>query len=33
VWLTYEEYVFGWNGLAHWVDFYGIRRRSSRDGF
>jgi hypothetical protein len=25
--------VFGWNGLAHWVDFYGIRRRSSLDGF
>jgi hypothetical protein len=26
-WLTYDEYVSGWDGLVHWVDFYGIRRR------
>jgi len=25
-WLSYDEYVAGWNGLAHWVDFYGIRK-------
>ena len=27
VWLTYDEYVSGWSGLAHWVDFYRIKRR------
>jgi hypothetical protein len=26
-WLSYEEYAAGWDGLQHWVDFYGIRRR------
>ena len=26
-WLSYEEYAAGWDGLVHWVDFYGIRRR------
>ena len=24
-WLSYEEYAAGWDGLVHWVDFYGIR--------
>ena len=27
LWLTYEEFVSGWGGLVHWVDFYGIKRR------
>jgi len=26
-WLTYDEYVSGWGGLSHWVDFYGLRHR------
>ena len=26
-WISYGEYAAGWGGLAHWVDFYGIRRR------
>jgi hypothetical protein len=26
-WLSYAEYAAGWGGLAHWLDFYGIRRR------
>jgi hypothetical protein len=26
-WLSYDEYVAGWDGMVHWVDFYGIRRR------
>ena len=26
-WISYEEYAAGWGGLAHWVDFYGLRRR------
>jgi hypothetical protein len=26
-WLSYDEYVAGWNGMVHWVDFYGIRRK------
>jgi len=26
-WLTYDEYAAGWDGMVHWVDFYGIRRR------
>ena len=26
-WLSYEEYLAGWGGLQHWVDFYGIRRK------
>jgi peptidase C39-like protein len=26
-WLTYDEYTAGWDGMVHWVDFYGIRRR------
>jgi hypothetical protein len=25
-WLSYEEYVTGWDGMVHWVDFFGIRR-------
>ena len=25
--LTYDEYVSGWSGFAHWVDFYRIKRR------
>jgi hypothetical protein len=25
-WLSYEEYAAGWDGLVHWVDFYGIRK-------
>jgi hypothetical protein len=28
-WLSYEEYAAGWAGLAHWVDFYGIRKREA----
>jgi peptidase C39-like protein len=24
-WLSYDEYVAGWDGMGHWVDFYGIR--------
>jgi len=27
-WISYDEYVAGWNGMVHWVDFYGIRRRA-----
>jgi hypothetical protein len=27
-WLSYEEYAAGWDGKAHWVDFYGIRRKA-----
>jgi hypothetical protein len=27
-WLSYEEYVAGWNGMVHWVDFYGIRKKA-----
>ena len=26
-WLSYEEFAAGWDGRAHWVDFYGIRRK------
>ena len=26
-WMPYDEYVTGWDGLVHWVDFYGIRRK------
>jgi hypothetical protein len=26
-WLSYDEYVAGWGGMVHWVDFYGIRKR------
>jgi hypothetical protein len=26
-WLSYDEYVAGWDGMVHWVDFYGIRRK------
>lgn len=25
-WVSYDEFVVGWGGRAHWVDFYGIRR-------
>jgi len=24
-WISYEEYAAGWDGLVHWVDFYGVR--------
>jgi Peptidase_C39 like family len=27
LWITYDEFVSGWDGLVHWVDFYGIRRK------
>jgi hypothetical protein len=30
-WLPYEEYSAGWDGLVHWVDFHGIRRRWKAD--
>jgi hypothetical protein len=30
-WLSYDEYVAGWNGMVHWVDFYGIKRRDVRE--
>jgi hypothetical protein len=30
-WLSYDEYVAGWNGLVHWVDFYGIKRLPARE--
>lgn len=26
-WLSYDEYVAGWDGMVHWVDFYGIRKK------
>ena len=26
-WIPYDEYAAGWDGLVHWVDFYGIRRK------
>jgi peptidase C39-like protein len=26
-WISYDEYVAGWDGMVHWVDFYGIRRK------
>ena len=26
-WISYDEYVAGWDGLVHWVDFFGIKRR------
>jgi hypothetical protein len=26
-WISYDEYAAGWDGLVHWLDFYGIRRR------
>ena len=26
-WITYDEFVSGWSGLVHWVDFYGLRRK------
>jgi hypothetical protein len=28
-WLSYEEYAAGWDGMVHWVDFYGIKRREA----
>lgn len=30
-WLSYDEYAAGWNGMVHWVDFYGIRRNAARE--
>jgi hypothetical protein len=30
-WLSYEEYAAGWDGLVHWVDFYGIRKRKEEN--
>ena len=29
-WLSYDEYVAGWDGMLHWVDFYGIRKKELR---
>ena len=29
-WLSYDEYVAGWDGMVHWVDFYGIRREPGK---
>jgi hypothetical protein len=26
-WLSYDEYVSGWDGMVHWVDFYGIKKK------
>jgi hypothetical protein len=26
-WISYDEYAAGWDGLGHWLDFYGMRRR------
>ena len=26
-WISYDEYARGWNGMVHWVDFFGIRRK------
>jgi hypothetical protein len=26
-WVSYDEYVAGWDGMVHWVDFYGIKRK------
>jgi hypothetical protein len=26
-WVSYDEYAAGWDGRAHWVDFYEIRSR------
>jgi hypothetical protein len=26
-WIPYDEYAAGWDGLVHWVDFYGIQRK------
>jgi len=28
--LSYEEFAAGWDGLVHWVDFYGVRRSAGR---
>jgi len=28
-WLSYDEYAAGWDGLAHWVDFFAIRKREA----
>ena len=30
-WLSYDEYVAGWDGMVHWVDFYGIKRKQARE--
>jgi Peptidase_C39 like family len=30
-WLSYDEYVAGWDGMVHWVDFYGIKRKPARE--
>jgi len=30
-WLSYDEYVAGWDGMVHWVDFYGIKRKPTRE--
>jgi hypothetical protein len=27
-WMPYEEFAAGWDGLVHWVDFYGLKRLS-----
>ena len=26
-WMSYDEYAAGWDGMVHWVDFYGIKRK------
>jgi len=28
-WISYEEFAAGWDGLVHWVDFYGIRKKAT----
>ena len=30
-WISYDEYASGWGGIVHWVDFFGIRRKSPAD--
>jgi len=30
-WLSYDEYVAGWDGMVHWVDFYGIKKKQARE--
>lgn len=29
-WVSYDEYVAGWGGMVHWVDFFGIRKRQGQ---
>jgi hypothetical protein len=30
-WISYDEYAAGWDGMVHWVDFYGIKRKQARE--